>query len=299
MNKAFELWQWENAPSAETPLSAEFLNRLNNGLNEIDNRVINQNTTKLDVTTANTMVKDITFDSASGIFTITKLNGSTVKIDTKLEKLAVNFEFDSSTQTLKIILEDGTTQTVDLSTLITQYEFGESDTIVLTVGSNGKVMANIKFGSITGDMLEPNYLANVTTQADNARVSAETATAQADRATSEADRAEDAADRAEAIAGGDFASNEKVDNIIDGTTTVGNADKLDGHTSEYFAQATQLEQYTPTRYVGATTDELTAIYDGLHTNAKASWYRARVVHSASYSIFPMYTYYVEGFVNGN
>lgn len=182
MNKAFELWQWENEPSAETPLSAEFLNRLNNGLNEVDNRVINQNTTKLDVTTANTMVKDVTFDSASGIFTITKLNGSTFNIDTKLEKLAVNFEFDSSTQTLNIILEDGTTQTVDLSTLITQYEFGESDTIVLTVNSSGKVMANIKFGSITGNMLEPNYLANTQSARDTALAAANSAEASATRA---------------------------------------------------------------------------------------------------------------------
>lgn len=272
MNKAFEMWSWENEPSVETPLSAEFLNKVNTGLNEVDNRVVNQNTTKLDVVVANTMVKDVSFDESTGVFTIIKLNGSTVSIDTKLEKLAVNFSFDYNTQTLNIILEDGTTQTVDLSALITQYEFAESDTIILSVGADGKVVANIKNGSITGDMLEPNYLANVTTQADNARVSAETATSEADRATTEADRAEEAADRAEAVSAVDIATVEKAgivkpdgttitvdtdgtihgssqgvsqedfNKVIDGTTTVGNADKLGGHNADYFATTEQVQQ---------------------------------------------------------
>lgn len=177
MNKAFTPWQWENAPSAETPLSAEFLNTINNALNTVDNRVVTMDTTKLDKTTANTMVKDIVFNEETGVFTVTKLNGSTFQIDTKLEKIIVNFRFNKETQRLVVILDDGTEQEVDLSALVTQYDFKESDTIILTADADGKVYGTIKKGSITGDMLEPNYLANAQSASNSALAAANEAEA--------------------------------------------------------------------------------------------------------------------------
>lgn len=208
MNKAYSPINWRNYPSEDTPINETNLNKMDAAIDIIDNRVVTHETTKLDKTTANTMVKDVTFDNATGIFTITKLNGSVLKIDTKLEKLAVNFNYDKNTQILSIILEDGTTQEVDLSSLITQYEFAESDTIILTAGTDGKVTANIKNGSITGDMLEPNYLANIKIQTEQSALNAtqateqaEVATNQAQKAKTEADRAEEAAALAEAVTG--------------------------------------------------------------------------------------------------
>lgn len=179
MNKAFIPFLWENEPSAKTPIDEDNLNSINTALDVVDDRVITLNSTKLDKTTANTMVQDVSLDKKTGIFTITKLNGSTVTIDTKLEKLAINWKFDKDAQQLIIILDDGTEQTVDLSALITQYEFKESDTIVLSVDSDGKVYGTIKKGSITGDYLEPNYLAKVTEKADTATLKAKEAEASA------------------------------------------------------------------------------------------------------------------------
>lgn len=175
MNKAFTNFTWEDYPSENTALEAERLNNINNSIDIMDDRVIKLDSSKLDVTTANTMVKDVTFNEATGVFTVTKLNGSTFTLDTKLEKLAVNFTFDKTAQILSIILDDGTVETVDLSAFVTQYEFLESDTIVLSVDSSGRVKATIKNGSITGDMLEPNYLSKVTEKADTATVKAEEA----------------------------------------------------------------------------------------------------------------------------
>lgn len=201
MNKAFNNFTWEDEPSINTPINAQNLNKQNNAIDIIDNRVVTHEVTKLDVVTANTMVKDVTFDETTGIFTVIKLNGSMIRLDTKLEKMMVNFTFDRDTQILSIILEDGTTQPVDLSAFVTQYEFGESDTIILTVDANGKVVGNIKSGSITGDMLEPNYLANVTTQADVSSAASVAAVDAADRAEAAADAAtlseETASDMAE------------------------------------------------------------------------------------------------------
>ena len=60
-------------------------------------------------------------------------------------------------------------------------------------------------------------------------------------AKTEADRAKAEADRAGATVSGDFATNAKVDAIIDGTTTVGNADKLNGHPSDYYVSHDEVD----------------------------------------------------------
>lgn len=144
-------------------------------MDEIDNRVISLDVTKLDKTTAATMVKDVSFNEATGIFTITYLNGATITLDTKLEKLAVNFNWNAETQQLIIVLDDGTEQYVDLSALINVYEFLDSDTIAFSVDGAGKVTATIKSGSITEDMLQPNFLADVKAEAARAEAAVELA----------------------------------------------------------------------------------------------------------------------------
>ena len=175
MNKIYQRIDWENYPSSATPINEDNLNKMDAAIDEIDTRVVTMDTTKLSVVTANTMVKDVAFDETTGVFTITKLNGSVLTINTALEKIATNFVFDESTQKLILTLIDGSTQDVDLTALLTQYEFLDSDTIAFTISSDGKVIASVKNGSITGDKLEPNYLADVTLQANNAKDSADNA----------------------------------------------------------------------------------------------------------------------------
>ena len=164
--KAFRRIFWKNYPIEDTAVNETNLNKIDAGLDEVDNRVLTLAITKLDIETANTMVQKIEFDDATGIFTVTRLNGSVYQFDTKLEKLAVNFSYDAENERLVITLDDGTIQYVDMSALITQYEFLDSEVIAFTVRSDGKVSATIKSGSITGDMLQPNYLADITIQAD-------------------------------------------------------------------------------------------------------------------------------------
>lgn len=176
MEKLYNRINWENYPSDATPLNESNLNKLDAATNAIDDRVISMDKTKLDVSTANSMVKNVTYDESTGIFTVEYLNGSKVNIDTKLEKIAVNFTYDSVTQQIVITLDDETKQYIDLSTLITEYEFSDTATIAFSV-TNGKVSAVIKNGSVTADKLEPNYLANVQLAASQAASSASAASA--------------------------------------------------------------------------------------------------------------------------
>ena len=163
MNKLYSGVAWENFPSEKTPLNAHNLLIMGNAIDAIDNRVIEMNSTKVSVEQANQLVKEIRYDESTGKIEVEKMNGSIAVIDTKLEKLAVNFSYDSTNQKLVIILDDGTKQYVDLSELITEYEFQDGE-IVYFIVKDGKVCADIKDGSISEEKLRPNFLADIKVQ---------------------------------------------------------------------------------------------------------------------------------------
>ena len=121
------------------------------------------NSTKVSVEQANQLVKEIRYDESTGKIEAEKMNGSIAVICTKLEKLAGNFSYDSTNQKLVIILDDGTKQYVDLSELITEYEFQDGEIVYFTV-KDGKVCADIKDGSISEEKLRPNFLADIKVQ---------------------------------------------------------------------------------------------------------------------------------------
>ena len=89
------------------------------------------------------------------------MNGSQATIDTKLEKLAVNFSFDEANQRLVIILDDGSKQYVDLSAFVTPLEFKDGDIIYFSVVDGNLVSAGIKDGTISEEKLRPNFLADI------------------------------------------------------------------------------------------------------------------------------------------
>ena len=161
MNKAHIDINWENYPSDETPLNERNLNKMDGSIDIIDDRVITLDTTKATKAEVATLVADVTFEESTGIITITKKNGSKITIDTQMEKIAINFDYNPTTQQIILTLIDGTKQYIDLSALITQYEFLDSDTVAFYIDKDGKVSATVKEGSIEEKHLEPNYLAKI------------------------------------------------------------------------------------------------------------------------------------------
>ena len=156
---------WENYPSIASPIIDTELNRNEVSVDTVDDRVITLDTTKAEQSDLLQAFKDVSLDSTTGVITFTLFNNTTKTIDTLLEKIAINFDYDDNPssphyQNLIIELEDGTYKYIDMSALITQYEFTDSSCISWTIGNDGSVTANIIDGSITGAKLQPNYLAD-------------------------------------------------------------------------------------------------------------------------------------------
>lgn len=186
---------WENFPSEKTAVDAIRLNNMEAGIDNLDDRVVAMDTSKVDLVKANELVKEILWDESKGTLTVVKMNGSKAAIDTKLEKLAVNFKYDPESQQLIITLDDGTTQNVDLSALITEYEFLDSDTIAFEI-TDGKIKAIVKNGSITEDKLQPNFLSDVKVEVAKAQASATAADASEKESTAQANLSKAYADKA-------------------------------------------------------------------------------------------------------
>ena len=198
MQKIYSRINWENFPSEKTAVNESNLNKMDLAIDNLDDRVVAMDASKVDLTRANELVKEILWDESNGTLTVVKMNGSSAVIDTKLEKLAVNFTYNPQTQQLVITLDDGTVQNVDLSALITQYEFLDSDTIAFEI-AGGKVKAIVKNGSITEDKLQPNFLADIKVESAKAVNSATNAKASETNAAKSATDAKDSADRVQGI----------------------------------------------------------------------------------------------------
>ena len=198
MQKIYSRINWENFPSEKTAVNESNLNKMDLAIDNLDDRVVAMDASKVDLTKANELVEAILWDESNGTLTVVKMNGSSAVIDTKLEKLAVNFTYNPQTQQLVITLDDGTVQNVDLSALITQYEFLDSDTIAFEI-AGGKVKAIVKNGSITEDKLRPNFLADIKVESAKAVNSATNAKSSETNAAKSATDAKDSADRVHGI----------------------------------------------------------------------------------------------------
>jgi hypothetical protein len=160
---------WQNLPNVDTPIVAAQLNRNEQTVDTMDDRIIVLDTTKASQTDMLQAVKDITFDDDTGDFTITFFNGLTATIHTDLEKTAINFDYDDDPtsphyESLVLTLVDGTVKYIDMSALITEYDFASSSTIAFT-NTSGTITADILNGSVTDQKLQPSYLADITVQA--------------------------------------------------------------------------------------------------------------------------------------
>ena len=173
-SKVYSRINWVN--EEEPALNETNLNKVDYALDVIDDRVVELDITKAKQSDLNESLKTLTFDQETGVFTFEYWNGSQLICDLNVEKIPVSFSL-SDEGILKMVTDDGTEWTCDISKLIKTYSFLNSDTINFedTIDENGNhnVTAKVKIGSITGEHLQPNYLADITKQANLSKDSSE------------------------------------------------------------------------------------------------------------------------------
>ena len=173
MNKVYSRINWENEPSDNTPINETNLNKMDFALNEVDNRLIEQDTTKLSKTDASNDIVNWTMDEDTGVITVTRRNGEKIIFDLNIEKIPVSFSL-SDDGILTMVTDDGTTFTANIGSMIPVLTFNESDQIAVSVsggGVNKTYSFSVKDGSITEEKLQPNYLANIKTEVAKAQKS--------------------------------------------------------------------------------------------------------------------------------
>lgn len=171
MNKCHTPIGWQN--DTTPAINETNLNYMDGCIDTIDDRVVAMDTAKLEPSDVASVIKNITFNDTTGIFTFTRYNDSTFTLDTKLEKVVTNWSYDSSTQSLVLTLADGSTVNIPLSDFITETEFEDSATIGFTV-LNHTVTAVVKANSIGDAQMQTGYLTDCQAAASTASSAAST-----------------------------------------------------------------------------------------------------------------------------
>ncbi len=242
MQKAFNYFVWKNYPSTDSSIDEANLMKINNGLNVIDDRVIMHEQTKATKTEVATLFKEIAYDEQTGILTFTRKNGATVTIDTPMEKIALNIYYDPVTEMLTLPLIDGTQMQVDLSRLITEFEFLDSDTIAFTIKPDGQVIAIVKEGSIEEKHLRPDYLADIrieSAKAEASKQAAEISAATASKSAYNAKNSETEAKKSENAAKTSETEAKKSETAAKASEVAARASETEAGKSEAAAKASE------------------------------------------------------------
>lgn len=179
LNKVYTRINWEDYPSENTDLDAYNLNQMDSAIDALDNRIISQDSLKVDKSAINGNIADWTMDETTGVITITKYNGEKVIFDLNIEKIPVEFSM-SDDGIITMTTEDGTQFKADIGSMIPVLTFEDSATIAVSVTGTGKNKTysfSIKTGSVTDAMLQPNYLADIRVESANASAYAQSANA--------------------------------------------------------------------------------------------------------------------------
>lgn len=118
-----------------------------------------------------TLFADVEINDTTGEFTFTRKDGTKLIIDTLLEKVVTNFDYNEQTQSIELTLEDGTVKSIPMSAFIDVYTGVDGDIITISISRDNEISATIKNGTITLDKLTQTLQDYINGKADKSELS--------------------------------------------------------------------------------------------------------------------------------
>lgn len=87
LTKYYSPFTWRDKPSIESPINAVHLNHIEDGINEMDNRILILAQDKADAADMANVIIDFTMDDTTGVMTFTRFDGSTFTLTRLLKRL--------------------------------------------------------------------------------------------------------------------------------------------------------------------------------------------------------------------
>ncbi|WP_313074707.1 hypothetical protein [Lacrimispora sp.] len=146
----YYITDWQNEPSQKTAINRTNLLKMENGIKEADNRIVHIDANKADKSQINALVKDVSVDVNTGIWTITYQNGSVKTYDLDIEKVVTNFDINDKNE-LVLTLADSTQKVIDLTRFV--YSVDSTATVAMQI-QDRIITARIVDGSVTMGKLD-------------------------------------------------------------------------------------------------------------------------------------------------
>lgn len=172
--KKYSRINWKNRPSTATALGATNMNHMDVFLNDVDNALVEMEAAKLNIATANSMLKSVTYNKSTGVWNFQQLDGTSFSFDQNIEKIPVSFSLSES-GVLTMTTEDGTQWECNVAELIKDYVFDDSETIGFSKefkSNEYHVSAIVKDGSIESKHLNPDYRSDIQSYMNTAQTAA-------------------------------------------------------------------------------------------------------------------------------
>ena len=230
------------------------------------------------------LVKTLAIDLNTGVFTITKKDGTVETIDTTLEKVPTNFAFveENGMYYLKVTNTDGTSTQVDVTTLFNDYTFNNTDSIAFSTvkdGNEATITAEIRDASIGIEKLSLTAVSQLEGYVSSASQSAQTATTKANESSENATSALNSANTAVNAANNAATSATSAQtSATSAQTSANNAATSASSASSSAANATSQATLSQSWAVGNT-----GARDGENTNNAKYWAeQAKAIVSGDY-----------------
>lgn len=172
--KKYSRINWKNRPSTATALGATNMNHMDVFLNDVDNALVEMEAAKLNIATANSMLKSVAYNKSTGVWNFQQLDGTSFSFDQNIEKIPVSFSLSES-GVLTMTTEDGTQWECNVAELIKDYVYDDSETIGFSKefkSNEYHVSAIVKEGSIESKHLNPDYRADIQSYMNTAQTAA-------------------------------------------------------------------------------------------------------------------------------